>query len=102
MSNDDEQLRADLLEAKRALMAARAELLKSQIVAATRLDVIRLLGYISNRQQIPELSTLLPEQFELRAAFAAELRDLADDLRTRADGYDKIAETLEEGHRGNA
>lgn len=98
MSNaGDEQLRADLMETQRALMATRGELAKAQIVAAVRLDVIRLLGYIANRQDIPDLSALLPSESNVREAFAVELRELANDLRRRADGYDNIATSLDGG-----
>jgi hypothetical protein len=99
MSNEgDEQLRADLIEAKRAMMATQGELLKAQLVAATRLDVIKLLGYIANRQDIPDLSALLPSDDSLRKAFARELRELAADMRMRANGYDNIASSLEPAH----
>lgn len=97
MSNEgDERLRADLMEAKRALMAMQGELLKAQLVAAVRLDVIKLLGYIANRQDIPDLSALLPTDCNLRKAFARELRELAADMRVRANGYDNIASSLEQ------
>lgn len=97
MSNEgDERLRADLMEAKRALMAMQGELLKAQLVAAVRLDVIKLLGYIANRQDIPDLSALLPTDGNLRKAFARELRELAADMRVRANGYDNIASSLEQ------
>lgn len=96
MGNEgDEQLRADMVEARRALMATQGELLKAQLVAATRLDVIRLLGYIANRQDIPDLSALLPTEPNLRKAFAIELRELAGDLRLRAVRYDNIAASLD-------
>lgn len=95
MSCTPEALQAELLETRRALMATRGELLKTQIVAATRLDVIRLLGFISNRQEIPDLSALLPAEAPVRAAFSAELRELSAGLRERARGYDVIAATLD-------
>lgn len=83
------------MEAKRALMATRGELLKSQIVAATRHDVIRLLGYIANRPTIPDLSTMLPAAREVRAVFASELRDLAVHLREQAGKFEGIALQLD-------
>jgi len=89
-----ESLRAELLETKRALMATRGELLKAQIVAATRQDVIRLLGYISNRPEIPDLSTVVPFEPEARAVIASELREISLDLRERARRYDVIADAL--------
>lgn len=90
-----EALQAELLETKRALMATRGELLKAQVVAGTRLDVIRLLGFISNRQDVPDLSALLPTEAPVRAAFSAELRELSAGLRERARAYDVIAATLD-------
>jgi hypothetical protein len=100
MSSTDveEPSRADRMEAKRALMATQGELLKAQLVAATRLDVIKLLGYIANRQDIPDLSALLPTDGNLRKVFARELRELAADMRVRANGYDNIASSLEHAH----
>lgn len=98
MSNaGEEQLKADLMETKRALMAARAELLKSQLVSATRLDIIKLLGHLTNRQDIPDLSALLPESPEVRAVFARELRELARELRARAANYEAVALSLDGG-----
>lgn len=79
------------MEAKRALMATRGELLKAQIIAATRHDVIRLLGYISNRPAIPDLSVILPAEPEVRAVFEAELRDLAGHMREQAQRLEDIA-----------
>jgi hypothetical protein len=99
MSNAvDELSKADMLETKRALMATQGELARAQIVAATRLDVIRLLGFIANRRDIPDLSALLPSEPSVRKAFACELRELADDMRSRAAGYDNIAASLESKH----
>jgi hypothetical protein len=89
-----DDLRAENLELRRALMATRGELLKAQIVAATRNDVIRLLGYISNRKEIPDLSALLPDDPHMRAALARELRALASNLRERAQKYDAITASL--------
>ena len=89
-----DEIRAELLEAQRALGATRTELLKSQIVAATRHDVIRLLGFISNRKEIPDLSALVPQDAAARAVLAAELRELSEHLRDRAVRYDEIAESL--------
>ena len=91
-AKDDQQ--AEALELKRTLLATRGELLKAQIVAATRLDVIRLLGYISNRPETPDLSDLLPEEPEARAALALEMRELASNLRERAQNYEAIATSL--------
>lgn len=90
---NDEQ--AELMEAKRALMATRGELLKAQIVAATRHDVIRMLGFISNRPAIPDLSAILPAEPEMRAVFASELRDLAAHMRAQAVKYEGLAVQLE-------
>lgn len=98
--DDEHLLRADLMETKRALMATQGELLKAQLVAATRLDVIKLLGYIANRQDIPDLSALLPTDTSMQKAFAIELRELAADMRQRALGYDNIAASLDGGKRG--
>lgn len=98
MSSSSDELRNDLTEIKRALMATQGELLKTQLVAATRLDVIRLLGYIANRQDIPDLSALLPTDEPTRKAFAIELNALAADMRARADGYANIAASLETTH----
>lgn len=103
IDGDDEQLlRVDLMEAKRALMATQGELLKAQLVAATRLDVIKLLGYIANRQEIPDLSALLPLETSVQKAFATELRELSRDMRNRASGYDNIAASLDGGKRGKS
>jgi hypothetical protein len=94
MSSTKDDLQAELLELRRVLMATRGELLKAQIVAATRQDVIRLLGYISNRPETPDLSALLPEEPGARAALAIELRDLALHLRSRSHNYEAIAASL--------
>lgn len=83
------------MEAKRALMATRGELLKAQIVAATRHDVIRLLGYISNRPAIPDLSAMLPAEPEVRMVFASELRDLVAHMREQAFKFEGIALQLD-------
>jgi hypothetical protein len=97
-ASNDEVTRAELMEAKRALMATRGELLKSQIVAATRHDVIRLLGYISNRPCIPDLSAMLPAEVEVRTVFASELRDLASHMREQALKFEGIALQLDTAH----
>lgn len=93
MSNQGDT-RAQLMEAQRALLATRGELLKAQIVAATRQDTIRLLGFISNRQEIPDLSILAPKELAAREALALELRELSGELRAQASRYDAIATSL--------
>ena len=95
MGEVPKDVQAELMEAKRALMATRGELLKSQSVAATRADVIRLLGYISNRPAIPDLSVILPSSPEVRAVFASELRDLANHLHEQAKKFEGIALQLD-------
>lgn len=90
-----EDVQAELMEAKRALMSTRGELLKSQLVAATRLDVIRLLASISNRPAIPDMSEALPAEPAMRAAYALELRELATHLRDEASKYEGIALRLD-------
>lgn len=90
-----EDVQAELLEAKRALMATRGELLKVQVVAATRQDVIRLLALMSNRPGIPDLSGTLPVDQGARALFAIELRELVTHLRGEASKYEQIALQLD-------
>ena len=82
------------MELQRALLATRGELLKAQIVAATRQDAIRLLGYISNRRDIPDVSEVVPQEPEARAALALEMRELAGDLRNRARRFEELAGSL--------
>lgn len=85
----------ELMEAKRTLMATRGELLKAQVVAATRLDVIRLIAFVSNRSAIPDLSGTLPTDPGVRELFACELRELALHLRGEASKYEGIALQLD-------
>lgn len=90
-----EDVQAELMESKRALMATRGELLKAQVVAATRLDVIRLLAIMSNRPGIPDLSALTPNDPAARALLAIELRELVAHMRVEASKYEQIALELD-------
>lgn len=93
-TDEDDSLLAELRETQRALTAARGELFKAQIVSGTRLDVIRLLAFISNRGDIPDLSGVVPDGADERAVFARELQELAKQLRARASNYDEIVARL--------
>lgn len=97
MSDAPKTLQAELLEARRALGAIQAELFKTQIVAATRLDVIRLLGFCANRTYIPDLPGVLPKEPEARALLALEVQELAEELRRQSAHYDKLAAELVDG-----
>ena len=90
-----EDVQAELLEAKRALMATRGELLKTQIVAATRLDVIRLLALMSNRSDVPDLAGMQSFDDGARKLFAIELQALTAHLRAEASKYEQIALQLD-------
>lgn len=85
----------EVLEARRALMATQAELVKAQIVSATRLDVIRLLGTIGTGFFGYPPDSELPEDPESRALLALQLQELSQHLRDRAESYAKIAARLD-------
>lgn len=75
----------------------QTDLLRCQVMAATRLDVIRLLGYIMNRDPSPDpvqLSMVTPMVPEVKKIMAGELNDLAVHLRTRADEFEKVSARL--------
>jgi len=85
----------DVLEARRALMATQAELVKAQIVSATRLDVIRLLGTLGTSLFSYPPDSELPDDPESRALLALQLQELSQHLRDRAESYAKIAAYLD-------
>lgn len=92
-----EEVRAELLESQRALMATRHELLKAQVVAATRQDTLRLLAaaIYGGRALDPVLLTemvLTPDQL---SAVRIELRALATHLRKRAAEIDALVDACE-------
>lgn len=85
------------MEAQRTLMATRHELLKAQVVAATRQDALRLLAAAAygGRALDPVLLTetlLSPDQL---SSVRIELRDLATHLRKRAAEIDAIVNACE-------
>lgn len=88
-----EDVQAELMEAKRALMATRGELLKAQVVAATRQDVIRLLAFGASR--VPDLSALTSNDPGARALLAIELRELVAHMRGEANKYEQIVLELD-------
>lgn len=78
-----------------SLSQLQKELLKSQVMAATRLDVIRLLGFIMNRDPSSiELTKITPIVPEVKRIVCGELNDLSIHLRERADEFDKVSERL--------
>lgn len=78
-----------------SLSQLQKELLKSQVMAATRLDVIRLLGFIMNRDPSSiELTKITPIVPEVKRIVCGELKDLSIHLRERADEFDKVSERL--------
>ncbi len=84
----------ELIETKNQVSALQGELMKSQFQGAIRLDVIRLLGFIANRDPAPDVTAIAPEEPEVRAIMALELEDLAKHLRGRADAFDAHAQGL--------
>ncbi len=90
----------DVLEARRALMATQAELVKAQIVSATRLDVIRLLGTLGTSFFSYPPDSELPDDPESRALLALQLQELSQHLRDRAESYAKIAAHLDATQSG--
>lgn len=70
------------------------QLMKANIIAATRLDVIRLLGFVSNRDPVPNVDLASPKDPTLRKFLSVELTSLASHLRNRADAFDKMANDL--------
>lgn len=87
-------LAAEVMELRGQIQQVRGDTLKQQIIAATRLDVIRLLGFMMNRDPKPDPMKIAPQTPEVRKVMAAELRDLATHLRTRADEFEAAAEKL--------
>lgn len=94
-------LAAEVLQLRGQINELRGEVLKQQIVAATRLDAIRLLGFMMNRDPAPDPLIIAPKTPEVRSMMAAELKDLAEHLRTRATEFEatvaKLLQANEEG-----
>lgn len=95
-------LYVELAERNRKIEALRGEVIKQQLVGAVRLDVIRLLGFISNRDPAPDIETIVPDAPEVRAVMARELRNLAEHLREQAAAFDKHAEQLKLANEAEA
>lgn len=73
----------------------KAELIRQQIIAAVRLDTIRLLAFVMNRDasQFNPLA-VTPQAPEVRKIMANELVDLGKHLRDRANDMDLMAKRL--------
>lgn len=76
------------------LASLRSEIVKYQLIAATRLDVIRLLGFMMNRDPAPDPMTVTPQSPEVRRLIASELKNLAVHLRLQADSFEQTAAKL--------
>lgn len=85
---------AEVIERGVKIRALQGELIKAQLVGAVRLDVIRMLGFIANRDPAPDIEAIVPEAPEVRLAMAAQLADLAIHLRGEADKFDAFVEAL--------
>lgn len=86
-----------IIELQSSMKKLQTDMLRCQVIAATRLDVIRLLGYIMNRDPSPDpiqLSMVTPMVPEVKRIMAGELKDLAVHLRTRANEFDLVSERL--------
>ncbi len=92
----DEMFRTEQLSHMRGL---QDEVIKAQLVAAVRLDVIRLLGFIMNRDPAPEIDSIVPKEPQVRAVMAHELMSLATHLRERADGFTSQAKKMLSGSK---
>lgn len=89
-------LATEVIELQGQNRKLRSELIKAQIIAATRLDVIRLLGFMMNRDPAPDPMVIAPKEPEVRTIVAGELDDLAKHLRERADQMNVAANKLRE------
>lgn len=93
-SLNKQELVSKILQLQSSITKLQKEMLSAQIIAATRLDVIRLLGFIMNRDPSPDPTLASPAVPEVKRIVAGELRDLAIHLRGRADEFDKVSERL--------
>lgn len=89
-------LAAEVLTQRGQMKELQGQILKHQIIGATRLDVIRLLGFMMNRDPAPDPMIIAPKEPEVRKIVAAELIDLAKHLRERAVEMEKAAFKLNE------
>lgn len=87
-------LAAEVVSLRQQMALVRSEAVKSQLIAATRLDVIRLLGFIANRDPTPDPMIVAPQSPEVRKIMAMELQGLAKHLRERAIEMERVAEKL--------
>lgn len=89
-------LAAEVLAQRGQMKELRGEILKQQIIAATRLDVIRLLGFIANRDPSPDPMAITPNEPQVKRVMAGELDNLAAHLRERADEMERVAGIMRE------
>ena len=89
-----QDLVSKILNLQNSMTKLQNEMLKTQIIAATRLDVIRLLGFIMNRDPSPDPMLASPAVPEVKKIMASELVDLAAHLRIRADEFEKVSKRL--------
>ena len=56
----------ELAEREKKIAELQTEVMKAQLVGAVRLDVIRLLGFLANRDPAPNPKLIVPESKEAR------------------------------------